>query len=116
MIKKKLSLKLSSFEEMGELSIEEKIDRLGQEIMANAFYVMDRIGMEGKKSSKLEIELQEEAVRQFNYIKKTYDALMKMNRISTNPKNNTDFEKGLMEKMRETKSTLGSIVTAVPKS
>jgi len=113
--RKKLSLKLSSFEEMGELSVEEKIDRLGQEIMANAFFIMDRIGREGKKATKLEIELQEESVRQFNYIKKTYDALMKMNRISSNPKNNADFEKGLVEKMREVKSTLGNIVTTVPK-
>lgn len=112
---KKPSLLISSFESMGDLTLEQKIDRLGQEIMANAFALMERIGREGKKASKVEIELQEELVRHFNVIKSTYNSLIKMGRITPNNKNNGEFDKGLLDRVKEAKSTVGNIVTNVPK-
>lgn len=92
-------------------SLEERIDALGQEIMANAFFVIDRIKKDGKKETKREIERQEELQRQFKVIRTVYSELKKMNRVIGVP--NPDFSKGLLQKIKDKESSIGAIVTRI---
>ena len=104
----------SDFESLDDLPLATRIDRLGQEILANAFVTIDRIRKEGKKATKKEIEIQEDLQRQFKYIQSTYISLVKMNRITDKP-SNIDFESGLLQRVKKLKSSLANIVTKVPR-
>lgn len=95
-------------------TIEERIDSLGQEIMANAFVAIDALKKGGKKQKESEIIKQEELQRQFKIIQNTYAQLKKMGRIS--PTNTpADFTTGLLDAIKRKKSTMGSIVTKIDK-
>ena len=94
-------------------SLEQRIDALGQEILANAFMAIDAVKKKGKKQSEKEIIIQEELQRQFKLIQNVYTQLKKMNRIPNGGGNNNDFSKGLLDKIKEKKSSLGAIVTKI---
>jgi hypothetical protein len=95
------------------LTLEQQIDALGQEILANAFVTIRKVRRYGKKSTIKEQEVQAELQTQFKYIQSTYLSLKKMNRVQANPGNN--FEENLLEKIKQKKSSIGNIVTRVPK-
>lgn len=96
------------------MTIEERIDKLGQEIMANSFIFIDRAKKSGKRATAKEIRMQEELQRQFKYIVSVYQTLKKTNRISNNPGNNTAFEKDLLSRIKEKSGSIGSIVQKLP--
>lgn len=101
------------FESLDDLPLAERIDRLGQIILARAFIIMDRIRRDGKRATKKEIDIQEDLQRQFKYIQSTYNSLVKMNRINNKP-DNDNFDKGLKERISKMGSSIKNIVVAVP--
>lgn len=94
-------------------SIEERVDELGQEILANAFFLIDKI-KKGKKVTKEEEAMQQELMSQFKMIETIYMKLKRMNRVVGEP--NADFSKGLIERLRAKKipGSIGDIVKNLP--
>lgn len=92
-------------------SIEARLDALGVELMSNAFYLMDKIKLVGKKKVQKEIEAQEELQKQFKVICTTYAMLKKLGRVSA--KSNDNLENQLLEKVKKSQGSLGAIVTRI---
>lgn len=101
-------------EESG-LSMQERFDILGQEIITHSYYLMDRQMKNGTRISKEEKELQHDTVEQFNIIEKIFTKLKKAGRLS-NVGPNEHFDEQLLKRIQSKKSTIGDIVREIPKA
>lgn len=101
-------------------TIEAKIDELGQELLAQGFSLIDRMRKK-KKTEEEKTELaeamhsQEAMMKQFKVLQSVYTALVKMNRIdgSGKRKKTEEFDRAVLEKIKNQKSALGGIVRKI---
>lgn len=87
----------------------EKIDELGQEILATAFAYMDRLRAGGKITEDEEAT-QIEMQRQFKYVESVYNRLRKSGRITDIEGSKSDGN--FMDKILKRKSSISPIVVA----
>lgn len=90
-------------------TLAEKFDTLGQEIISDAYDIILRC----KKSSSYRITADDEyqqatKVKQFNIISTVFTKLKKQGRITDHI--NEDFDRQLLQKIKEKRSTVGNIV------
>lgn len=95
------------------LSIQERFDILGQEIIAQAFYFMERQRKNGTRISDEEKELQQETLEQFGIIEKVFMKFKKAGRLG-DVKPNEKFGEQLLNRIQNKKSTIGEIVRTIP--
>lgn len=93
-------------------TIEQRIDEIGQELLANAFLIMDSLRAGNQVSESLQIR-QDEMQKQLKFLKNTYMDMVKMGRINTKP--NENFDKQFLNKIKEQKGTIGNIIADIPK-
>jgi hypothetical protein len=94
-------------------TVGETIDEIGQEIMANAVYMIEKI-RNGQKVTKEEEAMQVEMNVQFKYLESTYQKLVKMKRIEgvsdKGVNSNESFDKNFLQKIKNKQTTMGAIV------
>lgn len=99
--------------EDSDMTLEEKFDDLGQIIIANSYQILSSIRDKGVRIDPDVEYRQVESVRQFKIIASTIMTLKRTGRIVSTP--NAQFDQQLMKKIKEQPSSLGSIVTLVPR-
>lgn len=101
------------FDETSELSFSEKFSNLRQAYMWNAIHAMKLIQKNGKKHPRSEDEdyKQVEGMKQFRNLEKMYMAELKANKIEG--KNSEELDKEWIRKIKESNSSLGSIVRSM---
>lgn len=102
-----------SVEEDTTSSIQERFDILGQEIISNSYFIMERQRKTGQRISDEERDLQEDMVEQFNIIEKIFIKLKKAGRLG-DVKPNDKFDEQLLSRIKSKKSTIGDIVQTLP--
>lgn len=98
--------------EESDLSMEERFDNLLQEIIAQAFLIIDRQRKTKQRITEDEKNLQDDSMYQLRMIEKAYALAKKNGRIS--PKANIQFDEQLLGKIKLMKSSIGEIVREVP--
>lgn len=98
---------IEAISEESELTLEERIDKLGQDIIANAFFLITK-NSKGLKTTDGENDEQAEMIKRFKEITGIYSTLKKANRI--NGSVNASFDKELLKKIKERKGSIGNIV------
>lgn len=94
------------------LSMEERFDNLLQEIIAQAFFIIDRQRRTKQRMTDDEKNLQDDMMYQLRMIEKAFAIAKKQGRIASKP--NERFDEQLVGKIKHMKSTIGDIVTTVP--
>lgn len=106
-----------AFENIGSeestLSMQARFDILGQEIIAQSFYLMERQRINGTRISEEEKQLQQDSVEQFNIVEKVFSKFKKAGRLGE-VKPNEKFDEQLLEKIKKKKSTISEIVQMIP--
>ena len=101
--------------EDSDLSIEQRFDQIGQEIISNAYVIIKRMKKGGPSMTSEEKTLQDEMMYQLNIVEKVFSKLKKAGRIA--PPANKDFDTELMGKMKDdlekSKSSVGQIVRMI---
>ena len=100
-------------DEDSDLSIQERFDLLGQEIIAHSYYIMERQRKTHERMTVEEKLEQQDSVEQFNIIEKIFTKLKKAGRLS-NVSPNGHFDEQLIKKIQAKKSTIGDIVRKIP--
>lgn len=103
--------------ESGEISgdsLSEKFDALGQEIIADSYDILMRAKKKGMRVDADEEYMQVMKVKQFNIISSVFAKLKRQNRVIDEP--NKDFDKQLIQKIKEKRSTVGEIVQITQKA
>lgn len=89
-------------------TLAEKFDSLGQEIISDGYDILMRCKKRGFRLSEDEEYEQMMKVKQFNMISTVFTKLKKQGRISDHI--NEDFDRQLLQKIKEKRSTVGNIV------
>jgi hypothetical protein len=89
-------------------SLASKFDSLGQEIIADSYDILMRAKKRGYRLSEDEDYMQTTKVKQFNIINSIFTKLKRQNRILDHP--NENFDKELLQKIKEKRTTVPSIV------
>lgn len=98
--------------EDSDVSMEERFDNLLQEIIAQAFFIIDRQRKTKIRMTDDEKNLQDDMMYQLRMVEKVFSIAKKQGRIA--PKANEDFDNQLLRKIKNFKSTMGEIVRDVP--
>jgi thymidylate synthase len=97
-----------------EQTIEDMIDDIGQELLAAGFAFVKRAG-KGDKPTSEELDEHKEKHKYFDNLCRTYTMLKKNGRVGGEG-STVDFDTKVLQKIKEQKSSLGSIVTVIPPS
>lgn len=103
--------------ESGEIqgnSLSEKFDALGQEIIADSYDILMRAKKKGMRVGEDEEYMQVMKVKQFNIISSVFAKLVRQNRVIGQP--NANFDKQLIQKIKEKRSSVGEIVRTTQKA
>jgi ribosome-binding ATPase YchF (GTP1/OBG family) len=95
------------------LSIQDRFDLLGQEIIAHSYFIMERQRKTHERMTAEEKLEQQDSVEQFNIIEKIFTKLKKAGRLS-NVSANDHFDEQLLKRIQSKKSTIGEIVRELP--
>lgn len=98
-------------DENSPLSIEERFDNLSQEMLKNAWILMRKLS-KGQKVTPEEKAFQEEGMKLLHMADKIFSMLRKHKRIDNKP--NVNFDKQLVQKIKQMQSTIGEIVQKLP--
>lgn len=98
--------------EMSSMTVEQRFDSLCQQMIAFAFYIIDRHRRLGEPIHEHEQQWQKAAMEELKMIERVFAMAKKNNRIY--PKPNEQFDEQLIAKIKEMKSTVGDIVRKLP--
>ena len=90
------------------ISIEEKIDELGTDILAKRFDIIRRLSSNKKINESEQIAL-DEMQQQFKHIQATYFQMKKMNKATG--RSDEKFSDEILKRVKEKTSSLSAIVT-----
>jgi hypothetical protein len=94
------------------LSLEERFDKLLQQLLAVQFVIIERQRKTGKPVEEHEQIWINDSMKFMKNIEKLFSMAKKYNRISTKP--NANFEQQTISTIKELKSSLGDIVRKIP--
>lgn len=100
-------------EKESELTIEEMIDDLGQELLATGFSFVKRAG-KGDKPTEEEIDAHTAKHKHFRDLCSTYNMLKKNGRVGNT--GNPNFNKDFLKKVKDQPSSIANIISQIPAS
>lgn len=112
----KLKRAIELFEdETSDMTFSQRISELRNAFMWNVFYTIKKIKKYGKKADISEdaIYIQEEGIKQFHLLEKLYFAELKA--AARTGKSEKDVDQEWLKRIRESPSSLGSIVRSMSK-
>lgn len=105
---------MSEYREQDELvkqalSIGERLDDLGQDLMAEGFFIVSQI-RSGAKPTSDQMERQTLLQAEFKKLQSIYTTLVRLGRIEKKPASAGEFDRKFLDKIKDKQSTLGNIV------
>lgn len=114
--KNKVLEALDLLEENTDLSLEDRLDHLWQEIVSMSWNNIRLMATTGQKITPELREIQKEMIYEYNIIEKMVHKLKKDGRLSKDTKEvGKEFNDQLLDRIKKKKSSIAAIVQSIPK-